>query len=68
MGPSVGTVLNTPADVWKSRAQSTPAGQRIGWTFIEVGKIAKNEGVGALYRGFVRPLHRLSFHPDVRRS
>lgn len=54
IGGFVGTTLNTPADVWKSRAQSMPAGQKVGWTFIEIGKIAKNEGVGALYRGFVR--------------
>ncbi|KAL7412288.1 putative organic acid transporter [Mrakia frigida] len=60
IGGFVGTALNTPADVWKSRAQSAPSGSKIGWTFIEIGKIAKNEGVGALYRGFTPKVLRLA--------
>ncbi|CED82720.1 organic acid transporter [Phaffia rhodozyma] len=60
IGGFIGTTLNTPADVWKSRAQSMPAGQKIGWTFIEIGRIAKNEGVGALYRGFTPKVLRLA--------
>lgn len=65
IGGFVGTALNTPADVYKSRAQALPAGDRIGWTVVECAKIAKNEGAGALYRGFVRILshsHLLASH------
>lgn len=60
IGGFVGTTLNTPADVYKSRAQALPAGERIGWTVVELAKIAKSEGVGALYKGFTPKVLRLA--------
>jgi solute carrier family 25 2-oxodicarboxylate transporter 21 len=60
IGGFVGTTLNTPADVYKSRAQALPANERIGWTVVELAKIVKNEGVGALYKGFTPKVLRLA--------
>ena len=54
LGGVAGKTLTAPADVYTSRAQARPAGDRSGWTAIECAKMARAEVVGALYRGFVR--------------
>ncbi|SPO24202.1 probable ODC2 - Mitochondrial 2-oxodicarboxylate carrier [Ustilago trichophora] len=64
IGGTVGTVLNTPADVVKSRIQNTPnvKGQlrKYNWTFPSMALIAKEEGFGALYKGFTPKVLRLA--------
>lgn len=64
IGGTVGTVLNTPADVVKSRIQNTPSvkGQlrKYNWTFPSMALIAKEEGFGALYKGFTPKVLRLA--------
>ncbi|KAK0519668.1 hypothetical protein OC834_007306 [Tilletia horrida] len=63
VGGFVGTALNTPADVVKSRIQNTPkiAGQipKYNWTFPSIALIAREEGFGALYKGVVPKMLRL---------
>lgn len=63
IGGTFGTMLNTPFDVVKSRIQNT---QRIAgvvpkynWTVPSVMLIAKEEGFGALYKGFIPKVLRL---------
>lgn len=72
VGGTVGTILNTPMDVVKSRIQNTPkvAGQipKYNWAWPGVVTVFKEEGFGALYKGFLpkvcysayrrEPLHR----------
>ena len=57
VGGTVGTMLNTPMDVVKSRIQNTPriAGQtpKYNWAWPSVFTVAREEGVGALYKGFL---------------
>ena len=57
IGGTVGTILNTPLDVVKSRIQNTPKipGQvpKYNWAFPGVGTILKEEGFSALYKGFL---------------
>ncbi|KDN47958.1 mitochondrial carrier [Tilletiaria anomala UBC 951] len=64
IGGFVGTALNTPADVVKSRIQNTPkvAGQvpKYNWTFPSIALIAREEGFGALYKGFTPKVLRLA--------
>lgn len=64
IGGGVGTALNTPFDVVKSRIQSfsPPPGvaPKYNWTFPSLALIAKEEGVGALYKGFAPKVLRLA--------
>ncbi|VBB79878.1 Putative mitochondrial 2-oxodicarboxylate carrier [Podospora comata] len=63
VGGTVGTILNTPMDVVKSRIQNTVkvAGQtpKYNWAWPGIATIAKEEGFGALYKGFVPKVLRL---------
>lgn len=56
IGGFIGTALNTPFDVVKSRIQNTPnvAGQvrKYNWTYPSIAIVAREEGFGALYKGF----------------
>jgi len=56
-----GTILNTPADVVKSRIQNQPKDQprKYNWTIPALQQIAREEGVTALYKGFVPKVLRL---------
>jgi len=56
-----GTVLNTPADVVKSRIQNASKGQNIKytWTIPSLITIYREEGFKALYKGFVPKVVRL---------
>ncbi|POY72925.1 hypothetical protein BMF94_4086 [Rhodotorula taiwanensis] len=64
IGGFVGTALNTPFDVVKSRVQNSikVAGQtpKYNWTFPALALIAREEGVGALYSGFLPKVLRLA--------
>eukprot|EP00842_Homolaphlyctis_polyrhiza_P006461 jgi/Hompol1/6816/HPOL_003794-RA len=60
IGGTVGTIINTPFDVVKTRVQSqitTPL--KYNWTFPALATIAREEGVAALYKGFVPKVLRL---------
>ncbi|CAM1502032.1 Fc.00g040160.m01.CDS01 [Cosmosporella sp. VM-42] len=63
VGGTVGTILNTPLDVVKSRIQNTPkvAGviPKYNWAFPSVVTVAKEEGFSALYKGFIPKVLRL---------
>lgn len=63
VGGTVGTILNTPMDVVKSRIQNSPkvAGQtpKYNWAWPAVGTVAKEEGFAALYKGFLPKVLRL---------
>lgn len=66
IGGTIGTMVNTPLDVVKSRIQNTPRvpGQvpKYNWAFPSVLTVLREEGAGALYKGFlpkVRPLPHL---------
>ncbi|KAI1178293.1 mitochondrial carrier domain-containing protein [Nemania sp. FL0916] len=63
IGGTVGTILNTPMDVVKSRIQNTPkvAGQipKYNWAWPACGTVMKEEGFGALYKGFLPKVLRL---------
>ncbi|GFZ45562.1 Mitochondrial 2-oxodicarboxylate carrier 1 [Saitozyma sp. JCM 24511] len=48
VGGFVGTTLNTPFDVVKSRVQLHGTGE---WAFPTLFKIARSEGLGGLYKG-----------------
>ncbi|KAI9782716.1 MAG: Mitochondrial 2-oxodicarboxylate carrier 2 [Geoglossum umbratile] len=62
-GGAVGTVLNTPLDVVKSRIQNSPRvkGQvpKYNWAWPAVGTVMKEEGFAALYKGFLPKVLRL---------
>ena len=62
-GGTVGTMLNTPMDVVKSRIQNSPkiAGSvpKYNWAWPAVGTVMKEEGFGALYKGFLPKVLRL---------
>ncbi|BGP19918.1 hypothetical protein JCM10213_008607 [Rhodosporidiobolus nylandii] len=64
IGGFVGTAFNTPFDVVKSRVQNSikVAGQKpkYNWTFPSLLLIAREEGVGALYSGFLPKVLRLA--------
>eukprot|EP00128_Syssomonas_multiformis_P015467 Colp12_sorted_trinity150504_noHs@25596 len=58
-----GTILNTPSDVVKSRIQNQPRKHGVtpkyNWTLPAIATIAKEEGIAALYRGFIPKVVRL---------
>lgn len=62
-GGTVGTILNTPMDVVKSRIQNSPkvAGSvpKYNWAWPSVALVMKEEGFGALYKGFIPKVLRL---------
>ena len=62
-GGTVGTMLNTPLDVVKSRIQNSPkiAGSvpKYNWAFPAVGTVFREEGFSALYKGFLPKVLRL---------
>ncbi|KAL1405012.1 hypothetical protein Q8F55_008635 [Vanrija albida] len=57
VGGFVGTVMNTPFDVVKSRLQLHATGE---WTYPALIRIAREEGFGALYKGFAPKVLRLA--------
>ncbi|KAI8900104.1 mitochondrial carrier domain-containing protein [Globomyces pollinis-pini] len=60
IGGTIGTLLNTPFDVVKTRVQSQiSAPFKYNWAIPAIGTIAKEEGFGALYKGFVPKVLRL---------
>ncbi|KAJ3321546.1 hypothetical protein HDV06_004082 [Boothiomyces sp. JEL0866] len=60
IGGTVGTILNTPFDVVKTRVQSQiSAPYKYNWAVPAIGTIIKEEGAGALYKGFVPKVLRL---------
>ncbi|KAB8339330.1 hypothetical protein FH972_022263 [Carpinus fangiana] len=63
IGGTVGTILNTPMDVVKSRIQNSPvvAGgvRKYGWAWPSLGVVMKEEGFSALYKGFLPKVLRL---------
>jgi len=56
-----GTILNTPADVVKSRIQnqSKDLPRKYNWALPSLVQIAREEGVFALYKGFLPKVLRL---------
>jgi len=62
-GGTVGTIVNTPMDVVKSRIQNSPkvAGviPKYNWAWPSVALVMKEEGFGALYKGFLPKVLRL---------
>ncbi|GAA98857.1 hypothetical protein E5Q_05545 [Mixia osmundae IAM 14324] len=64
IGGFVGTLINTPFDVVKSRVQNSPkvAGQvpKYNWTFPALATIAREEGTAALWSGFAPKVLRLA--------
>ncbi|KAJ3540819.1 hypothetical protein NMY22_g4143 [Coprinellus aureogranulatus] len=64
IGGFAGTVVNTPFDVVKSRIQGTPkvpgVTPKYNWTYPAIATIAREEGVAALYKGFVPKVLRLA--------
>ncbi|KAI9209839.1 mitochondrial carrier domain-containing protein [Polychytrium aggregatum] len=62
IGGTIGTILNTPFDVAKTRIQNQTlpfSSCKYNWTLPAVATIAKEEGFGALYKGFVPKVLRL---------
>ena len=63
IGGTVGTMLNTPMDVVKSRIQNSPrvAGQtpKYNWAWPALGTVMREEGFSALYKGFLPKVLRL---------
>lgn len=63
VGGTVGTIVNTPMDVVKSRIQNSPkvAGTvpKYNWAWPAVATVMKEEGFGALYKGFLPKVLRL---------
>jgi len=63
IGGTVGTVLNTPMDVIKSRIQNSPrvAGSvpKYNWAWPSLGIVMREEGFAALYKGFLPKVLRL---------
>jgi solute carrier family 25 (mitochondrial 2-oxodicarboxylate transporter), member 21 len=63
IGGTVGTILNTPLDVVKSRIQNSPRVKGVvpkyNWAWPAVATVAREEGFGALYKGFVPKVLRL---------
>jgi solute carrier family 25 2-oxodicarboxylate transporter 21 len=64
IGGFAGTVLNTPFDVVKSRIQGAEKVPGImpkyNWTYPALVTIAREEGLAALYKGFVPKVLRLA--------
>jgi len=63
IGGTVGTILNTPMDVVKSRIQNSTkvAGEvrKYNWAWPALGTVMKEEGFSALYKGFLPKVLRL---------
>ncbi|KAH0603776.1 uncharacterized protein H6S33_007435 [Morchella sextelata] len=63
IGGTFGTMLNTPADVIKSRIQNTVRVKGVvpkyNWTLPSIALVAREEGFGALYKGFIPKVLRL---------
>ncbi|KAJ3046084.1 hypothetical protein HDV00_003834 [Rhizophlyctis rosea] len=60
IGGTIGTLLNTPFDVVKTRVQNQiVAPYKYDWTLPAVGTIVREEGARALYKGFVPKVLRL---------
>ncbi|POS87453.1 putative mitochondrial 2-oxodicarboxylate carrier protein [Erysiphe pulchra] len=63
IGGTVGTILNTPMDVVKSRIQNSPkipgVAPKYSWAWPAVGIVFREEGVRALYKGFLPKVIRL---------
>jgi solute carrier family 25 2-oxodicarboxylate transporter 21 len=63
IGGTVGTALNTPFDVVKSRIQNTPRVPglvpKYNWAFGAISTVLKEEGFSALYKGFLPKVLRL---------
>jgi solute carrier family 25 (mitochondrial 2-oxodicarboxylate transporter), member 21 len=63
IGGTVGTILNTPMDVVKSRIQNSAkvegAVRKYNWAWPSLGVVLREEGFGALYKGFVPKVLRL---------
>lgn len=63
VGGTVGTILNTPMDVVKSRIQNTTkipgVAPKYNWAWPALGTVVKEEGFGALYKGFLPKVLRL---------
>lgn len=57
VGGFIGTTLNTPFDVVKTRVQLKGSGE---WAYPALYKIAKTEGLGGLYKGFAPKVLRLA--------
>jgi len=64
IGGFAGTVLNTPFDVVKSRIQGAAkipgVNPKYNWTYPALVTIAREEGLAALYKGFVPKVLRLA--------
>ncbi|PHH91054.1 hypothetical protein CDD83_1845 [Cordyceps sp. RAO-2017] len=63
IGGTVGTMLNTPMDVVKSRIQNTPRVPglvpKYNWAWPSVFTVLREEGPSALYKGFLPKVLRL---------
>ncbi|CDK25458.1 unnamed protein product [Kuraishia capsulata CBS 1993] len=63
IGGTVGTLLNTPFDVVKSRIQNTVkvpgVTPKYNWTYPALAMVYKEEGFAALYKGFLPKVLRL---------
>lgn len=62
IGGCVGTVLNTPFDVVKSRIQNSPqtiSPSKYNWSIPSLFIVAREEGIRALYKGFIPKVLRL---------
>ncbi len=62
IGGCVGTALNTPFDVVKSRIQNSPRSgspSKYNWSIPSLFIVAREEGFWALYKGFVPKVLRL---------
>lgn len=63
VGGVAGTVVNTPMDVVKSRIQNSPkvpgVVPKYNWAWPSVVTVMKEEGFGALYKGFAPKVLRL---------
>lgn len=63
LGGTCGTAINTPFDVVKSRIQSTArvpgVTPKYNWTLPSIATVAREEGLAALYKGFLPKVLRL---------
>ncbi|KAF2667683.1 mitochondrial carrier [Microthyrium microscopicum] len=63
VGGTVGTILNTPMDVVKSRIQNSTkvvgTVPKYNWAFPALGTVMREEGFRALYKGFLPKVLRL---------
>jgi solute carrier family 25 2-oxodicarboxylate transporter 21 len=66
-----GDILNTPLDVVKSRIQNTTkvpgVTPKYNWAFPALGTVLKEEGFGALYKGFIHKTLRRKMHCGVEK-